>query len=106
MSRSPWAFIFGQSGGGVFERRHNRANGLVKPPAFVGEGDGARRALQEPDSNLRLEPSYCTADARLGDVQGSRRGREAARSHHGCQGAHAIQKAVFETHALMLIGYK
>jgi hypothetical protein len=36
-------FTFGQSGGGVFERRHNRANGLVKPPAFVREGDGASR---------------------------------------------------------------
>src|ERR1700727_955606 len=44
-------FPFGQSGGGVFERRHNRANGLVKPPALVREGDGARRPLQEPDSN-------------------------------------------------------
>src|ERR1700678_3446896 len=30
-------FAFSQSGGSVFERRHNRANGLVKSPAFVGE---------------------------------------------------------------------
>src|SRR6201996_6796181 len=90
-------FTFGQSGGCVFEGRHNRANGLVKPPAFVREGDGACRPLEESDSNLSLEPSYCTADARLGDVQGSRGGREAARSHHGCKGAHAIQKAVIET---------
>src|ERR1700733_9888827 len=99
-------FPFGQSGGGVFERRQNRANGLVKSPAFVRQGDGTCRPLQESDSNLRLEPSYCTADARLRHVQGSRRGREAARSHHGCKGAHAIQEAVIETHALMLIGYK
>jgi hypothetical protein len=99
-------FAFGQSGGGVFERRDNRSNGLVKPPAFVCEGDGACRPLQESDSNLRLEPSHCTADARLGDVQGSRGGREAARSHHGCKGAHAIQNAVIETHAPMLNGYK
>src|ERR1700723_2406497 len=77
---------FGQSGGGVFERRDNRTNGLVKPPAFVREGNGACRPLQESDTNLRLEPSYCTANARLGDVQGSRRGCEAARSHHGCKG--------------------
>src|SRR5580698_11502390 len=51
-------FTFGQSGGGVFERRHNRGDGLVKPPAFVREGDRACRPLQESDSNLRLEPSY------------------------------------------------
>jgi len=99
-------FTFGQCGGRVFERRHNRANGLVKPPAFVREGDGACRPLEEPDSNPVLEPSNCTADAWLGDVQGSRRGREAARSHHGCKGTHAIQKAVIETHVLMLIDYK
>src|SRR6202789_2251112 len=83
-------FTFGQSGGGVFERRHNRANGLVKPPAFVREGDGACRPLQEPDSNLRLQPSYRTADAWLGDVQGSGGSREAARSYHGCKCSHAI----------------
>ncbi len=99
-------FTFGQSGGGVFERRHNRANGLVKPPAFVRKGDGACRPFQEPDSNLRLQPSYCTADARLGEIQGSRRGREAARSHHGRKCGHAIQNAVIKTHVLMLIGYK
>src|SRR5580700_6716251 len=43
-------FTFGQSGCGVFERRHNRANGLVKSSAFVREGDGACRPLQQPDS--------------------------------------------------------
>src|SRR6202044_712988 len=32
-------FTLGQSGGGVFERRHNRTDGLVKSPAFVREGD-------------------------------------------------------------------
>src|SRR5580692_4545174 len=99
-------FTFGQSGGCVFERRHNRANGLVKPPSFVGEGDRACRPLEETDSNLGLQPSYCTADARLGDVQGSRGSRKAARSHHGRKCGHAVQKTVIETHALMLIGYK
>src|ERR1700722_17029048 len=82
-------FTFGQSGGGVFERRHNRANGLVKSPAFVRKGDGACRPLQQSDSNLGLQPSYRTADSRLRDVQGSRGSREAARSHHGCKCAHA-----------------
>src|ERR1700748_2166544 len=61
-------FTFGQSGGGVVESRHNRGNGLGKTPALVRERDGACRPLQESDSHLRLEPSNCTADARLGNV--------------------------------------
>src|SRR6202041_3863573 len=48
-------FTFGQGGGGVFERRHNRANGLVKSPAFVRKGDRACRPFQQPDSTLGLE---------------------------------------------------
>src|ERR1700722_4531614 len=99
-------FAFCQSGGGVFESPHNRANRFAKPPAFVCEGDGACRPLQESNSNLRLEPSYCAANAWLGDVQGSRGGREATRSHHGRKCGHAIQKAVIEAHASMLIGYR
>ena len=101
MIRSPAAHGHGGSrrlDGGVLDAGEVRLDSLIEASTFLGERDGACRAIEQSDADAVLEP--CDRAAYAGLREAERRGRsdEAPGLHHRGENLDPTQQSAIEGH--------
>ena len=70
----------------------------VETPALIGQGDGARGAVEQANAQAFFQPGDGAAHARWRQLQGLGGAHEAAAIDHGAEHAHTAGKTGIEAH--------